>query len=215
MNTYQFKQTGGGNYASLRATWPFAKLTVNENQLSLNISLCTLYFRPADVVSIEPSDSGGIRINHTVSNYKTPVIFKSSGDARELIEQIARTGFLNNKSALPPDVEANILNLQAQGGFAIKLPAIILIIIGWNAILLPNFYRVIVLKQDQYFHTGPRLSSGYMILICLGLIFIAPFRELILKEGRTLDDVKLFVCFILALCIAMLIISSIMPTMAA
>lgn len=177
MNTYQFKQTGGAKYASARATWPFATLTVTENQLSLNLSLYNLYFRPADVVSIEPySDdfsSGGILINHTVPYYKNPVVFKPLGHANDMMVQVARTGFLDNKAPLQPDIDARIVNLQSQGPFAMKIPAVIIITIIWNAPLIPQFYSAVVKNKFQDIFMGMRLATGFMALLCLTLIISA------------------------------------------
>jgi hypothetical protein len=218
MNTYQFKQTGGGNYASLRATWPFATLTVTENQLSLNLPLCTLHFRPADVVSIEPYNSGfttnGLVINHTVSNYKTPVIFRPSGDMGETINQIAQTGFTSNKQPLPIELDTTITNLQSQGGFAMKLSAAIIIGVIWNALLIPEFYRVFTQNRPQDIFMGMRLATGFMVLLCLTLIVSAPFRGLVLKEGRTFNDIKIFIYSILPLSSIMFLVSLSVPGIA-
>ncbi|QEC78833.1 hypothetical protein [Mucilaginibacter ginsenosidivorax] len=218
MNTYQFKQTGGAKYASLRATWPFATLTVTQNQLSLNLSLYTLHFRPADVVSIEPySDnfsSGGILINHIVPNYKTPVVFKPTGDAHETMAQIGKTGFLDNKAALQPDIDTQIIDLQSQGAFAMKIPAVIIIIVIWNALLIPQFYRVVAQNNPRDMFMGMRLATGFMALLCLTFIVSVPFRNLILKEGRTFKDIKMFIYFILAICSIMFLVSLLMPEVA-
>ena len=65
---YEIEETGGANIGFGRATWPFAKLLVNKNELQLNASILgNVYFRPSDVISIEPFTlfSGtGIKINH-------------------------------------------------------------------------------------------------------------------------------------------------------
>jgi hypothetical protein len=211
MNTYQFKQTGGARYALLSATWPLATLTVTENQLILNLPLCTLYFRPADVLSIEPYDRGfttnGLVINHTVPHYKMPVVFRPSGDVRETIGQIAQTGFTGNKKPLPIDLDTTITSLQLQGGFAMKVPALIIIVVIWNALATPELYRVVVQNKPQDMFMGMRLATGFMVLICLTLILSAPFQNLVLKEGRTFNDIGKFIYFLLAICSIMFLVS--------
>lgn len=215
MNTYQFTQTGGARYALLSATWPLATLTVTENQLSLNLPLCTLHFRPVDVVSIEPYNRGfttnGLVINHTVPHYKTPVVFRPSGNVRETISQIAQTGFTGNKKPLPIDLDTTITSLQSQGGFAMKVPAAIIIVIIWNALLTPEFYRVVAQNKSQDIFMGMRLAPGFMVLLCLTLILSAPFRNLLLKEERTFNDIGKFIYFILAICSIMFLVSLLMP----
>lgn len=218
MNTYQFTQTGGARYALLSATWPLATLTVTENQLSLNLPLCILYFRPADVVSIEPYNRGfttnGLVINHTVPHYKTPVVFRPSGDVREAISQIAQTGFTGNKKPLPIELDTTITSLQSQGGFAMKVPAVIIIVVIWNALATPELYRVVVQNNPQNMFMGMRLATGFMTLLCLALIVSAPFRNLVLKEGRTFNDIGKFIYFILAICSIMFLASLLMPGIA-
>ena len=114
---FEIEETGGANIGLGRATWPFAKLLVNKNELQLNASLIgNVYFRPSDIISIEPSSffSGtGIKINHRVSGYSQKIIFLTSGSG-DLIKRIEDTGFLNNPDTIPAEVESRILKYQAE-----------------------------------------------------------------------------------------------------
>lgn len=210
----ELKLTGGAKYALLHASRPFAQLTVNKDKLSLTLPFCGLHFRPADVLSIQPYSLGmfsGVCINHNVANYKSPVVFSSAGDSRQLIAQISQTGFLDNKAPLPIDVETQINNFQMQGGFSMKVPATIAIVAIWNLLIIPNIYFALVKNQHQYLKTGPTLASGFMALLCLSLILSQPFRNLILKEGRPFSEIKILVYFLLVLCSIMLIATSLIP----
>ena len=68
---YEIEETGGANIGFGRATWPFAKLLVNKNELRLNASIIgNVCFRPSDIISIEPStlfSGAGIKINSSGS----------------------------------------------------------------------------------------------------------------------------------------------------
>ena len=114
---YDIEETGGANIGFGQATWPFAKLAVNKNELRLNASIIgNVYFRPCDVISIEPSSffsGAGIKINHRVKEYSETVIFLTSG-SRNLIKRIEDTGFLNNPDTIPAEVESRILKYQAE-----------------------------------------------------------------------------------------------------
>lgn len=213
MNLNEFKLTGGARHGIMNASWPFATLKVTKDKLDLNISLLgNLHFRPADVISIVPYSYGpfsnGIRINHTVDAYKTTVVFKSFTDTNEVLRMIAQTGFLNNKTPLAQYEDMEIIASQSKGGFAIKTSAAIIIVAIWNVLLLPGFFAI--LKNGGHgFGIGPQLASGFMLLLCVTLIVSDPFRNLVLKEGRTFDDIKSFAYFMIFISGLMLIFSSI------
>ena len=214
MNLNEFKKTGGATYGMLNASWPFATLIVTKDKLDLNISLFgNLHFRPVDIISIVPHRYGpfsdGIRINHTVSTYRSTVIFKSFTDTNELLRQIDETGFLNNRTALPQYEDMEIVTAQSKGGFAMKTSAAIVIVVIWNALLLPGFYGTFFKNEPPHFGLGMRLALGFMLLLSILLLLSEPVRRLILKEGRDLDDIKRFAYFMILLSSLMLIMTSI------
>lgn len=98
----QYELTGGARIGTVNATYPFAKLRVNENKLEINTSVIgKLVFTTKDVISIEPYQrfpiiGKGVKINHRVSNYNQKVIFWTWKNPKDVIQQIALTGFLNN-----------------------------------------------------------------------------------------------------------------------
>jgi hypothetical protein len=212
---YEVKETGGAKIGMAQATWPFATLRVTHDKLELNASIIgNLYFRPADVISIEPCGlvfKNGIKITHQVKTYSSKVIFKTS-NAVDLIRQIEQTGFLDNKNPLPIALDMEIVAAQSRGGFPLKIPAAIVIVVIWNALFLMDSYK--------FFHTntkgsplgmGAQLALGFMLLLSVALIVSEPVRNMILKEGRTFKDIKAIVYFIMLLSAIMLIVSAIIP----
>jgi hypothetical protein len=187
-----------------RATWPFARLTVNRDKLQLNASVIgNLLFRPSDIVSIEPYSvmfSKGIRIVHRVNNYSDNVIFMTSGDPVLLIRRIGQTGFLSNAGPLSPENEALILAAQSTGGFPIKTSAAIIIVVIWNGLILGDVVSGFK-KQGQPAmpEVGFQYALGFIILLSLLLLVYKPVRQLILKEGRSIADIKTFLLFIISI----------------
>lgn len=194
------EETGGARIGMAHATWPFATLTVNKNMLRLNASIIgNLYFRPSDIVSIEPSSlfSGvGIKINHRVEKYNSKVVFLTSGAGR-LISQIADTGFLNNTSPIPPDVEAEIEKYQSEGSFPVKWSAVIVFGLVWNLLILGDWFGYFGSHKNIPFGVGEQAALAFAFLFALMLLISEPFRGLVLKKGRTVSDVKLFLFFLM------------------
>ncbi|MDB5086074.1 MAG: hypothetical protein JWR09_68 [Mucilaginibacter sp.] len=208
------EETGGAKIGLAHATWPFAKLTVNKNVLQLNASVIgNLYFRPSDIISIEPSSflsGAGIRINHRVEKYSSKVIFLTSGSS-DLISRIESTGFLHNTDALPVDVEAEITKYQLGGSFPIKWSAAIAFIVIWNLLFLADQLGYFGKKSNMPLGNGARLAIASAFLFALALLISEPFRQLVLKEGRTTKDVKPFLLFLMLITGIMLLALSAIP----
>jgi hypothetical protein len=214
MTLTEFKLTGGATYGMMNATWPFATLLVNKNELELNISLIgNLHFRPEDVISITASGASiftsGIRIRHKVKGYYSTVVFKSFTNANSILQQIQQTGFLDNKERLPFYEDTLITAMQEKGGFAMKIPAAIAIVVIWNLLFLPNFVHSF--QNNKVPFIGMHLGLGFMLLLSLTLLISEPFRNVILKEGRTLKHIKTLVLFMIFLSALMLAMSFLNP----
>ena len=52
-------------------------------------------------------------------------------------------------------------------------------------------------KEGLHIGVGVQLALGFVFISCLLLLISEPLRQLILKEGRTLNDIKKFLCFIM------------------
>lgn len=206
----EIKETGGARIGMANATWPFATLKVTQTSMQLNASIIgSLVFKPSDIVSIELYSgfmSSGIKINHNVPRYKKHVVFWTMGGAAELIRRIENIGFLSNQTPIEKEVEQKMVSKQSQGGFPIKTSAAIAIVVIWNIFLLTDFIRFFGNNKDgSPLGLGAQLGLGFVLLTCLLLLTFKPARQLILKEGRTIDEIRRFIYFIIFVSSFMLI----------
>jgi hypothetical protein len=209
----EVKETGGARIGMANATWPFATLTVNREKLQLNATILgNLIFRPGDIISIVPYSrfiSRGIKINHKVPKYNHNIIFWTFGNPHEIIKKIEQTGFLNNTTPITGDFGESMTKAQSQGSFPLKITAAIAIVVIWNVLLLIDFQDFFgENKAGPYLGDGAQLASGFLLLICILLLTVEPVRRLILKEGRTISDIKKFIYFLMFISGFMLLIST-------
>ena len=209
----QIEEIGGANIGFGRATWPFAKLLVNKNELQLNASIIgNMYFRPSDIISIEPSPffSGtGIKINHRVNGYSNKVIFLTSG-SRGLIKRIEDIGFLNNPNPIPQDVEAKILKYQSSGSFPMKWSAVIVFVVVWNVLFLGDQLGYFGNANNEMpIGIGAKLAIAFAFLFALTTLLSEPFSRLVLKEDRKAREIRSFLIFLMFVTGLMLTIISI------
>ena len=192
----EIKFTGGARIGMANATWPFARLKVTKDRLDLNATIIgNLVFGPADITSIEPCP-GGIKINHLVPEYKDKVIFWTSKDPNEVIRQIQQTGFFDNTSRTTTQANSEFIKArQKQGGFPVKVPFAIGVVVIWNILFLTDFIN--------YNSEGIPLGNG--AIGALGIVFLSSlltlvskdFRKIVLKEGRELKDISRFLFFLM------------------
>ncbi|WP_426671335.1 hypothetical protein ACPPVU_08870 [Mucilaginibacter sp. McL0603] len=208
----EINQTGGARIGMANATWPFAKLTVNKDTLTLNAGILgKLVFNPSNIVSIEPYSGitvigSGIQINHNVSGYNPKVIFWTFDNPLVLINKIKQTGFLDNANPGNYIPVADLSSTQKQGGFPIKPIAAVAIVVIWNVLFLYNFYVFFTSgnKAASPIGLGGQLALGFILITCLLLLTLEPFRRLVLKEGRSINDIKTIVYFIMLISAVML-----------
>ncbi|NTE01271.1 hypothetical protein G6M26_02050 [Agrobacterium tumefaciens] len=200
---FEIEETGGAYIGSGQATWPFAKLLVNKNELRLNASILgNLYFRPSDIISIELFSAvfrSGIKINHRVNGYSEKVVFLTSGSS-DLIKRITDIGFLNNNSVLPAAVEAEIAKYQSIGSFPLKWSAVIVFVVIWNFLLLGDLLGFFGNNDNHtVMSPGGQLAPAFAFLFALAIIISAPFSRLVLKNGHEAKDIKSFLFFLMAI----------------
>jgi hypothetical protein len=206
-------EKGGAKIGWANASWPFAKLHVTDKTLSINATILgNFIFNKSDIISIEAYSKfgifmSGIKINHTVQQYNKIVIFWTFKDPEELIRSIRQTGFFDKNEITDPIEEISIKNNQQQGGFPLKISFAIAIILLWNLLSFIDLEHLVNKKQFQFgFGKGFILSTGIMIIICILLLFNKPFQRLSMKEGKTINDIRIFIYFIL-LIVSILFIS--------
>lgn len=211
----QVKETGGALIGVFRATWPFATLTVTKDVLELKVSLIGKFiFRQTDIISIEPYSyflNRGLKINHKVPTYDDNIIFLLFEDPDNLIERIEQTGFLSTNKPVSIDIENTIATTQSQGGFPIKTHVAIAIVVIWNILFLVDFNFFFTGNKIGFpLGIGAKSALGFIFLICVALLIFKPVRKVILKEGRSIDDIKTFVLFLMYICAFMFLSISVM-----
>ena len=206
----EIKETGGARIGMANATWPFATLTVSKDKLELNAPIVgNLIFKPADIISISPYSgfmSSGLKINHKVPKYKDHVVFWTFSNTNNLIKRIEQTGFLTNTEPISDELENRITSAQSRGGFPIKTSAAIAIVVIWNILFLIDYREFFGYEiEGSPLGIGAHLALGFILLTCVLLLTFEPVRQIVLKEGRTVDDIKKFIYFIMLICGFMLL----------
>ncbi|MFZ4796774.1 MAG: hypothetical protein ACOYMA_04725 [Bacteroidia bacterium] len=188
--------TGGASIGNANATYPFADLFVDKDVLKINASIIgNLVFQSKDVISID-SYTNGIRINHCVENYNSKIIFWTTKNPDIVINEIEKTGFLDNKSISENYDVSVILRRQKEGSFPIKKTVAIIFGIIWNLLFLYDFIPFFLNLNNK----SDRLPIGIGITSAVGFLFVCSilalfskhFRNIILKESRDLNDIRKF-----------------------
>jgi hypothetical protein len=209
----QLNLTGGARIGMANATWPFASLKVDKDRLDLNATIVgNLIFKPDDIISIEPYYmipiiGQGIKINHRIPKYKNKVIFWTFKNPNEVINQIRQTGFLDNTSN-PDSLPDNkiIEERQKQGGFPIKIPFAIAVVVIWNILFLLDFLDFFNGNTEGMpLGDGVKMALGFVLITSILTLISSGFRKIVLKEGRELKDISKFLYFIIFICAFMLI----------
>ncbi len=83
---------GGARIGLFNATWPFARLKLNNGVLNLSVLIFkNLSFSKENIISLKRYDgvlSKGIKIIHNVPNYKENIIFWTFSDCENIIKEI-------------------------------------------------------------------------------------------------------------------------------
>ncbi len=200
----EIKETGGARIGMANATWPLATLKVSEERLEINAGIVgKVVFRPSDVLSlsVHKGFSRGIEIKHRVQNYKSPVIFWTYQNPEELLKRIVATGILENKTAVSPELESEIQLYQSGGAFPVRWPVAISIVVLWNVFWLMEILKIWKSELNGvWIGKGSLWALGIVLLTCMLVLWSGPARKILLKKGRTAEDVKATFYFILLVC---------------
>jgi hypothetical protein len=95
--------TGGARIGWFNATWPFAKLKDDSDSITLKVTFSGTYHFPASaVIAISkfvhiPFIGWGIRIEHTISEYPSHIVFWFLGYPSTVLAFIQEQGFPADK----------------------------------------------------------------------------------------------------------------------
>jgi hypothetical protein len=89
---------GGARIGMMNATWPFAKLVVDTNELRLYSMLHRISFKKADIIKISvvsyvPFIAQGIKFEHVVPKYNKHIVFWCLNNPKQLIQQLNELGW--------------------------------------------------------------------------------------------------------------------------
>ncbi|WP_343614421.1 hypothetical protein [Flavobacterium sp.] len=196
----KFTLTGGARIGTANASYPLADLYVDKEVLKINASIVgNLIFQPKDIISIEeyhsiPIIGNGIKINHRIEKYNSKVIFWTFKNPATVINEIKKTGFLENTKSEISTEDLKILERQNQGGFPIKKPVVVIFVVLWNLLFLSDIIPFFLQDKPEGFPIGigMNIAIGLAFLSSILLLISEKFRSLILKEGREFDDIKKF-----------------------
>lgn len=164
---------GGAVIGLFSATWPFARLSVDEQRLRLSGIIQTLEFKPDEIVALQASSPllplcSQLRIVHNRQDSPEKVIFLCMGRGQPLLDKIVGSGF---HPAGQPHLRAP--------GFVLRWPAVIALLAIWNALAL--------------------LSNGHSIAMFLDFLFVfclttalplSPgLRRCVLREGHHIGEI--------------------------
>lgn len=184
MATSSVSQRGGAQVGWLSAPWPLASIQIAPGSLTVS-ALGRYTFAPAEVHAIEPVGSipvltTGIRIHHTRPDYPEKIVFYSMGSRECLLQASGAAGFPVGKPTL-----------QATRGFPVRVSAIVVFVLMWNALFLLD-------RGGNPLNTSG--TFGPYSFLALALAFavatLAPrsarLQEFILRDGHNLGEIRGF-----------------------
>lgn len=178
---------------------PMDRLIIYEDYLELNATLTgNFVFKPGDIISIKPTDTflsilgfNAFRIFHKVNNYPEEIGFLTLKKNNDIYSAIEKSGLLNKDNNYQTPYSREIEEKQKAGAYPLK--KYVLLISGLIFLLLIgfDFYRFTT-QIDVLYLPGPGLFSALVIFVmaCLLTLLFKPFRYLIVKKGRTIQDIN-------------------------
>ena len=125
--------TGGARFGWANATWPFAQLTVREDNLKIGAAIIGAHsFTPEQVVAIRsvtwiPFLARGVQIVHTRGDIPQSILFWCWGSPQTIVRQIAEVGFVAKAS--PGDQPEHT-------GFPVRIGFLVAVFLLWNGLIL-------------------------------------------------------------------------------
>lgn len=192
----EFSLSGGAYIGNTKASKPFATLKVTSEVLQISVGFIgQYYFNAGNIIEIESASTlggHGIRIIHNVPSYPKNVTFTTGTPYYNVIENIKATGFFD-KTAQNQIQAYQVEKMQEQGRIPFKTTALIVFILGWNIPLFAGFIKGGINFAASY----SIVSFLFVFLSAVLILFSPPFRTLVLKEGREINDMKKSLYFLL------------------
>jgi hypothetical protein len=203
---------GGARIGAKKISRPFAQLTVTPGKLELNASIIgRMVFLPEDIIAIHPYAVGaifgkGLTIVHKVGQYNREIIFWCSEDREELIADIIAT--LEKAPADTIALREAVRSEQMSGSFPLKTGAAVSVLALWNIPLIITLVAGVSTGNLHYIGFGVLISGIGITGLCLLLLFSQTIQRLFLKKGRTIEDVRNFLYFLMILIVVITAVAS-------
>ena len=199
-----FTTTGGARIGWTNATWPLAQLSATPDALTISVRLLGTYsFAPDQVAAVErytmiPVLGWGIQVRHCRVDYPQRFIFWCLGSPDTVLRGIHDAGFV------PRAPSSAVIQPR---GFAMRWSAIIIAIGVWNVLFLPDFSPF----------SGSPPQPGLSVVVAFALAFAFSIGTLtsprlqclVLKPGRSVNEIRPFLRLLTFICGIMLVIFSI------
>jgi hypothetical protein len=106
---------------------------------------------------------------------------------------------LDNSSTTERQIDSDIIaERQKQGGFPVKIPFAIGIVVIWNILFITDFLSFSKNGSESVpLGNGAIGALGLVFLSCLLTLISKDFRKIVLKEGRELKDISRFLYFLM------------------
>jgi len=191
MNQGIIKVTGGARVGWMNASFPLAKLVVELDRLALKVALMGTYtFKRGEIISLEktgflPYLGWGMKITHNRNDYPKRIIFWTFSNPEKLIKRISRSGFMTGSWVEQRETAPE----PAREGFPVKAFPVATVIILWNVLFLLDFMAGAGdVQQWPGVFTLTALFGVFVLTVSLRLF--KKVRGIILKEGRSFDEIK-------------------------
>jgi hypothetical protein len=192
------KYIGGAKYGFVGATWPFAELKVQNDNIMITISgIGKIAFLRSDIEDIK-QEKKGISFSHKVIGYNHKIIFYYKKlSPTELVNEIKKTSFwLDSSSSNIEESAEKVRQLQKEGFLTFKPIALLSLFALWNIPILSNT-TLFSGEQNLVFPMFKGfVTSAFLVFSILAMILsLKPIRSLFLKDGRTIQDINRFTIF--------------------
>jgi hypothetical protein len=193
---------GGADVSFVGASWPFARFEASRRQIAVRIWVLGLRyaFTPEDVTALEvwgsiPFLRQGIRIRHVNPELPRRIIFWSLGNARKLLGEIHRTGFVSSAE-----------HVDSRAGVPVRLLTVALGILLWNA--------AFALSAAPSSGSVPTMSTLLPLVLTFAVALTIPrsqrLQTLILRPGRHVGEIMPFLRLLALVTGLLLVIFSIL-----
>lgn len=190
----EIEYRGGARIGWFNASWPFAVLRANREEIAIDVRFSGKYsFRRDQVVRIEPYGSlpmigRGIVIKHTVAEIPERVIFWTLGAPGPLLREIGGVGFA------PAGDPARAV---VRRGFPVRWKALASVFAAFALLLGLNLWSGIVYRPGfPLFKPFGLPAFLFLFLFSVGTLKSPRVREFALKPGGNIREVRWMFLFL-------------------